>query len=105
MKHGWLKLTDRLVRIDRVHEFYVERVEGGYVVKAAIFGEQDVVVSHFSTYEEAEDFLNRVFYALRGDAPMIDVVALREGWDDFDYEDYEDYEDFFDDDEDDGFPF
>jgi len=109
MKHGWLKLADRLVRIDRVHEFWIERVEGGHVVKAAVFGSQDVTLGHFSTYDEAEDFLNRVYEALKKDTPMIDVLALKEGWDeeietdleDFDFWDPGDFD--FDDDED--FPF
>jgi len=89
MKPGWLRLADRLVRIDRVHEFWIERVESGYVIKAAIFGSQDMVVEHFSTYEEAEKILARIFSALQQESPMVDVVALKEGW----WDEYEDGDD------------
>ncbi len=92
MKHGWLKLPDRIIRLDRVHEFWVEKVENGYVVKAAVFGSQDVVLDYFSSYDEAEEFLTTITYSLRGENPIIDVKAIREGED----EDW-DIEDFFDD--------
>ena len=82
-------MADRLVRIDRVHEFWIERVESGYVIKAAIFGSQDMVVEHFSTYEEAEKILARIFSALQQESPMVDVVALKEGW----WDEYEDGDD------------
>ena len=82
-------MADRLVRIDRVHEFWIERVESGYVIKAAIFGSQDMVVEHFSTYEEAEKVLARIFSALQQESPMVDVVALKEGW----WDEYEDGDD------------
>ncbi|NPA80955.1 MAG: hypothetical protein GXO29_07935 [Thermotogae bacterium] len=97
MKEGWLKVADRLIRIDRIHEFWIENVDSGYVIKAAVFGLQDVVLAYLNSYDEAEQLLERIFRALRKDKPMIDVVALKEGeWDEDDYTDDYDFGDFFD---------
>ena len=41
MKFKWLKLRDRVIRLDRVHEFWIEKDENGdFLVYAGVFGSQ-----------------------------------------------------------------
>ncbi len=76
MKHKWLKLRDRLIRMDRVHEFWINKEENGtYSVYVNIFGSPTALVENFPTYTEAEDFLNRITYALTR-RRIIDVEEL-----------------------------
>ncbi|NPB04449.1 MAG: hypothetical protein GXO39_08590 [Thermotogae bacterium] len=85
---GWLKIAGRLIRLDRIHEFWVERSETGYVIKAAVYGSQDVMVGQFNTYDEAERILNAIFQVLQGNNPMVDVTLLLE--EEWEYDELED---------------
>ena len=78
MKFKWLKLADRIVRLDRVHEFYIKRGEEGYFwVIANIFGSEPVVIEVFPTYAEAERFLRNLSYSLIEET-LIDVEEIKE---------------------------
>jgi hypothetical protein len=78
MKFKWLKLQDRIVRLDRVHEFYIKRgEEGNFWVIANIFGSEPVVMEVFPTYTEAERFLRNLSYSLIEET-LIDVEEIKE---------------------------
>jgi hypothetical protein len=78
MKFKWLKLPDRIVRLDRVHEFYIKRgEEGNFWVIANIFGSEPVVMEVFPTYVEAERFLRNLSYSIVEET-LIDVEEIRE---------------------------
>jgi hypothetical protein len=77
MKFKWLKLSDRIIRLDRVHEFYVKKGEdGNFWVMANIFGSEPAFIDVFPTYNEAERFLNNLSYSLVEET-LIDVEEIR----------------------------
>jgi len=78
MKFKWLKLADRIVRLDRVHEFYIKRgEEGNFWVIANIFGSEPVVMEVFPTYVEAERFLRNLSFSLIEET-LIDVEEIKD---------------------------
>ncbi len=82
MKFKWLKLRDRVIRLDRVHEFWIEKDENGdFLVYAGVFGSPNVLIERFSTYSEAENFINGLSRAIV-QKKLIDVEEILYFFDD-----------------------
>ncbi len=87
MKFKWLKMRDRIIRMDRIHEFWIDReIDGNYSVFAGVFGSQPILLETFPTYSEAEEFLGRLSYAIAR-KKIIDVESLKDMDDFFENED------------------
>ncbi len=86
MKFKWLKLSDRIIRLDRVHEFYIRKGEdGNFWVMANIFGSEPAILEVFPTYAEAERFLNNLSYSIVEET-LIDVEEIKDMMEDEDLE-------------------
>ncbi|MEO0139243.1 MAG: hypothetical protein ABIL16_04865 [candidate division WOR-3 bacterium] len=77
-----MKTRDRIIRMDRIHEFWIDReINGNYSVLAGVFGSQPILLETFPTYSEAEEFLDRLSYAIAS-KKIVDIDSLKD-MDDF----------------------